>query len=213
MASLLQQLRRTVAITAQITQQVHKCILPSLHPSTVRLSDQIIRDYSSNSVKALRKRDIRDDHPAKVYDPYFQPQDQSPYKLPDVSRRYGYKVKVHTGGLLPRDDAKLHTMPTYIPKDAWDPKRALFGQNDYIDILGDGTLHPRDLVKGPIWLRGFRGNEMQRLIRRVKMNRKKLHDTFPKKLHDIQKRIKFLHKRYNHRRLRSNFWSGTTGGK
>jgi hypothetical protein len=36
------------------------------------------------------------------------------------------------------------------------------------DILGDGNVRPVDLMRGPSWLRGFRGNEMQRIIRQLK---------------------------------------------
>lgn len=81
-------------------------------------------------------------------------------------------------GLLPRlrnDKNRIHTLPLKprSDKDAdhWEPFRtkqlACKGQNDYIDILGDGTIHPvRTMTNVPYWLRGFYGNEYQTLVRK-----------------------------------------------
>ena len=88
-------------------------------------------------------------------------------------------------------------LPKHAFKDNWSEKKATFGQNDYIDIFGDGSVQPVDLIKGPGWLVGFKGNEMQRLIRRLKfegdkirMNNKVLHAS-------INRRIRYLYWRYN----------------
>lgn len=78
------------------------------------------------------------------------------------------------------------------------------------DILGDGTLHPYHLMKGPMWLRAFKGNEFQRLRRQLKYEEEMLQEFYPRKLHDIKKRMFFLYKRVNRRR-RARFWAGRKG--
>ena len=122
---------------------------------------------------------------------------------PQFTRRSGFKVEHHITGPLPRikvtnDLLPLPTKP-FIQTNAWSVKRATFGQNDYIDILGDGTLHPRDLLhEGPHWLRGFRGNEFRRLIRRRDATFHYAPYIWPTKWNNVQKRIKFLHKYINY---------------
>ncbi len=116
-------------------------------------------------------------------------------------RRFGYKYNQHfTGGLLPRPDPKLNdeplAMPEYKPTDRWTVKKATFGQNDYIDILGNGTVKPVDLIIGPDWLVGFKGNELQRLNRQIRFHGSELKAKNPNKFHDINKRIKYLTWRY-----------------
>lgn len=68
------------------------------------------------------------------------------------------------------------------------------------DILGDGSVKPSDLITGPPWLIGFKGNEMQRLSRQMKFQGKELAYLYPTRFHRLKKRIKFLYKRYNQRR-------------
>jgi len=68
------------------------------------------------------------------------------------------------------------------------------------DILGDGNVRPVDLMKGPSWLRGFRGNEMQRIIRQLKFQGATIRQLYPTKYHDMEKRLDYLFKHYNVRR-------------
>ncbi|GFR14917.1 39S ribosomal protein L51, mitochondrial [Trichonephila clavata] len=88
-------------------------------------------------------------------------------------RRYGYKENLfQRPDILPRipEDHKklkigLDHLPEYKPYKVWSDKRKYFGQNDYIDILGDGSIHPVKLLTNmPPWLRGFQGNEFQMLL-------------------------------------------------
>lgn len=67
-------------------------------------------------------------------------------------------------GPLPRIPTGMPLpMPLYQPKKNWTEKKALFGQNDYIDILGDqeGLKPIMFQTHIPQWLKGFHGNEFQ----------------------------------------------------
>ncbi|BFZ23518.1 hypothetical protein BsWGS_26557 [Bradybaena similaris] len=125
----------------------------------------------------------------------------SPFKTPGP-RRYGLVVKYERQGLLPRDGIPVRSLPPFRPKDQWTPKKALFGQNDYIDILGDGDVHPADLLTGPRWLIGFKGNERDRMIRKMEWEGPRLKVFYPSEYNRIEKRIRYLTKLYNVRRCR-----------
>ncbi|EHB18606.1 39S ribosomal protein L51, mitochondrial [Heterocephalus glaber] len=86
------------------------------------------------------------------------------------------------------------TLPPPKVVDRWNEKRAMFGVYDNIGILGNFEKHPKDLIRGPVWVRGWKGNELQRCIRKKKMvgNRMFIDD-----LHNLNKRINYLYKHFN----------------
>uniref|UniRef100_A0A8C9QJQ9 Large ribosomal subunit protein mL51 n=1 Tax=Spermophilus dauricus TaxID=99837 RepID=A0A8C9QJQ9_SPEDA len=61
-------------------------------------------------------------------------------------------------------------------------------------VWGNFEKHPKQLIKGPIWLRGWKGNELQRCIRKKKMVGNRM---FFDDLHNLNKRIRYLYKHFN----------------
>ncbi|GLD63786.1 39S ribosomal protein L51, mitochondrial [Lates japonicus] len=64
---------------------------------------------------------------------------------------------------------RMHAIPPLKKVDRWTEKRSMFGVYDNIGILGDFKAHPKDLIVAPCWLKGFKGIELLRLIRKKKM--------------------------------------------
>lgn len=116
-------------------------------------------------------------------------------------RNHGYEDNLRRTGPLPRlsnDDDKLKAQPVYTPFDPFAPKRALWGQNDYIDILGDETIHPVDThYHIPEWLRGYRSNiYVKFLIRKVNhLEESGMKYAFPHDWNElVRERDRLLHK-------------------
>lgn len=136
----------------------------------------------------------------------------SPYKSRKGIRRF-YEYKSYLGGILPRPEGKWEDIPLPMPTwshantDNWTKKKALFGQNDYIDILGDGTVHPWQLLRAPVWLKGYGGNELQRTARQLKMQGTFIREMFPTKYHKLTKNLNYQFKKIN-RRQHCSWWGG-----
>ncbi|UYV68689.1 MRPL51 [Cordylochernes scorpioides] len=125
--------------------------------------------------------------------------------------RWGYKPPLPKyGRFMPRISEKLYEREPdlkgsvklrYKPTNVWSKERALFGQNDYIDILGPNpSIEPIDLQEHiPTWLRGFRGSELQMLTRRRDMFGEELAEKRPMRYQQIANQIKHLYKYLNGR--------------
>ena len=90
-------------------------------------------------------------------------------------------------------------------KDPWHPVEALKGQNDFVDLMGDGSIHPvRLLTNVPKWLRGFKGKEIQMLNRKRKAY-PEWAETRPEAWIHMKKRIDYLYAYLNLRKRPPNF--------
>ncbi|XP_065212080.1 large ribosomal subunit protein mL51 [Planococcus citri] len=123
---------------------------------------------------------------------------------PDPTRifRYGYNDNHFYSGLLPRGNlGRIHAMKIYRPKDAFNQPRRTFGQNDYIDILGDERMHPLKLADNiPNWLKGFKGTELEMLRLRMNATKHVLPHAKPLKWKKMQTRFEQCFYYFNYRR-------------
>jgi len=121
-----------------------------------------------------------------------------------LQRRWGNTApdKVELRGLLPRvAGGRALPEPPYVPSNNWCERKALFGQNDYIDILGDDdSIHPGKFAYGvPAWLRGFKGHEYQMLLRKRNAFGAQIRAAYPRTSHLINKRLKYLYRKLNYK--------------
>uniref|UniRef100_A0A914YCB9 Large ribosomal subunit protein mL51 n=1 Tax=Panagrolaimus superbus TaxID=310955 RepID=A0A914YCB9_9BILA len=121
----------------------------------------------------------------------------------------GYYYRYHRQGVdkLPRinDCKEPVSRPKYKVRDSWASHQARFGENDYIDLLGNGSVHPAQLqYHVPRWLRGFpgqhRANELIKLIHYRNLYKEKMQTNAPHQWHQLCKRIKYLLSYHNYRK-------------
>jgi len=68
-------------------------------------------------------------------------------------------------------------------------------------------VHPWQLIRAPLWLKGFRGNELQRTARQLKMQGTYLREMQPSKYHTLMKNLFYQFKKIN-RRHRTSWFGG-----
>lgn len=116
-------------------------------------------------------------------------------------RRYGFKETIDQRGLLAHTGGEkvVRQMPIYRPTDPWTTKKAMFGVNDYIDILGSKEIKVTQIMYGvPRWLRGLSGNEFQVKVKERKaLQHGILPIARPTKWRELNKRIMYLYKYLN----------------
>jgi len=75
------------------------------------------------------------------------------------------------------------------------------------DILGDGTVHPWQLIRAPAWVKGYRGNELQRTASQLKIQGRFLREMFPSKHHTLMKNLFYQFNKMN-KRQHTRYWGG-----
>ncbi|KAI3361137.1 hypothetical protein L3Q82_013342, partial [Scortum barcoo] len=89
---------------------------------------------------------------------------------------------------------RMHAIPQLKKVDRWTEKRSMYGVYDNVGILGDFKAHPKDLIAAPCWLKAFKGNELERLMRKKKMVGDRM---MTLDRHNLEKRLRFLYRRFN----------------
>lgn len=136
------------------------------------------------------------------YLPDAKPQSRTrePFMPPNRWYRRGYEPQYFDGGLLPRIQRKLKRHPGFKAETQWSGKEKTFGENDYIDIFGDGKVRPIDLCKGPEWLRATRNSDFNILRLRLNTEGEDLKQFEPEKHDKIIRRFRYLYKIGNQRK-------------
>ena len=113
--------------------------------------------------------------------------------------RYGYQDKCKRSGALPRisndEETRWSVMDIHTPENPFAQKRALLGQNDYIDILGEDPdmFKPSELnYAQPEWLRKVDNNMtpyLRALYKKRMLEKTSYPETHPNTYHRLNMRI------------------------
>lgn len=143
----------------------------------------------------------------------FHDRSQVPRVVDDHEKRMhkihdmGYFFRYHRNGVEPLPRMPESRTPCYKPKikkrEPWRETQARFGENDYIDLLGNGRLHPAQLqYHVPRWLRGFpgahRANEVVKYTQYRNLYKEKLERHSPWRWHQLMKNINYFLERHNY---------------